>query len=73
MQAFSHIQRQKYKHFFGNISQKNLQKNVDSGIEMWLAPGQEEGGNETHSHLARPRYFTRKTLVFLRHLTKKTS
>ena len=62
MQAFSHIQRQKYNHFFGNISQKNLQKNVDPGIEMWLAPGQEEGGNETHSHLERARTPTRTTL-----------
>ena len=61
MQAFSHIQRQKYKHFFGNMSQKNLQKNVDPGIEMWLAPGQEGGGNETRSHLGRARTPTRTT------------
>ena len=64
MQAFSHIQRQKYKHFFGNMSQKNLQKNVDPGIEMWLAPGQEGGGNETHSHLRAPRTPTRTTWDF---------
>ena len=27
-------------HFFGNKSQKNLQKKLDPGIEMCLAPGQ---------------------------------
>ena len=47
------------------MSQKNLQKNVDPGIEMWLAPGQEGGGNETHSHLGRARTPTRTTWDFL--------
>ena len=65
MQAFSHIQRQKYKHFFGNMSQKKFAKKLDPGIEMWLAPGQEGGGNETRSHLGRARTPTRTTWDFL--------
>ena len=31
---------------------------------MWLAPGQEGGGNETRSHLERPRTPTRTTWGF---------
>ena len=46
------------------MSQKKFAKKLDPGIEMWLAPGQEGGGNETRSHLERPRTPTRTTWGF---------
>ena len=53
------------QNFFGNMSQKKFAKKLDPGIDMCLAPGQEGGGNETHSHLARPRTPARTTWDFL--------